>query len=410
MGTLTRQLGIYLILLAAGGGAGWAGNQYLSARQATLNPSLQETSEAEFITPLVARPEPSDSISPSIAAVNNNPNFIADAVEKVGPAVVRINASRRVASGIPDGFPNPLRRFFEDDSLRLPEERIQEGTGSGFILSADGQVITNAHVVEGADTVDVTLKDGRTFQGEVLGADSVTDIAVIKIDAVELPTVTLGNSETLIPGQWAIAIGNPLGLDNTVTAGIISATGRSSSQIGIPDKRVRFIQTDAAINPGNSGGPLLNDRGEVIGINTAIRANAQGLGFAIPIETALRVAQQLVETGRVEHPFLGIQMVDLDANTKTQLSNDPTIQLDDDLDAGVVIIKVMPNTPADNAGLRTGDVILSMNDVPVSTAADVQAQVEISGVNNTIDMDINRNGELETISVRTGTMPDRRIN
>lgn len=409
MGRLTRQLGIYLILLAAGGGAGWAGNQYLNARQETLTPSVSETTETEVITPLVARPEPSEAISPSIAAVNNNPNFIADAVEKVGPAVVRINASRRVASGLPDGLPNPLRRFFEDDALPLPEERIQEGTGSGFILSADGQVITNAHVVEGADTVEVTLKDGRTFQGEVLGADPVTDIAVIKIDAVELPTVTLGNSETLIPGQWAIAIGNPLGLDNTVTAGIISATGRSSSQIGIPDKRVRFIQTDAAINPGNSGGPLLNDRGEVIGINTAIRADAQGLGFAIPIETALRVAQQLVETGRVEHPFLGIQMVDLDANFKAQVSNDPTIQLDDDLDEGVVIVKVMPGTPADNAGLRTGDVILSMNDVPVTTATDVQAQVELSGVDEDIEIGINRNGELETISVRTGTMPDRGI-
>ncbi|MBF2087696.1 MAG: trypsin-like peptidase domain-containing protein [Synechococcales cyanobacterium K44_A2020_017] len=413
MGTLTRQLGIYLILLAAGGGAGWAGNQYLNARQETLTPSVSETAEAaetETITPLAARPEPTEAISPSIAAVNNNPNFIADAVEKVGPAVVRINASRRVASGIPDGFPNPLRRFFEDDTLPLPEERIQEGTGSGFILSADGQLITNAHVVEGADTVEVTLKDGRTFQGEVLGTDPVTDIAVIKIDAVDLPTVTLGNSETLIPGQWAIAIGNPLGLDNTVTAGIISATGRSSSQIGIPDKRVRFIQTDAAINPGNSGGPLLNDRGEVIGINTAIRANAQGLGFAIPIETALRVAQQLVETGRVEHPFLGIQMVDLDDNFKAQVSNDPTIQIDDDLDEGVVIIKVMPDTPADNAGLRTGDVILSMNDVPVTTATDVQAQVELSGVDEDIEIGINRNGELETISVRTGTMPDSGIN
>ncbi|MGB3518886.1 MAG: HhoA/HhoB/HtrA family serine endopeptidase [Elainellaceae cyanobacterium] len=413
MGTLTRQLGIYLILLAAGGGAGWAGNQYLNARQETLTPSVSETAEAaetETITPLAARPEPTEAISSSIAAVNNNPNFIADAVEKVGPAVVRINASRRVASGIPDGFPNPLRRFFEDDTLPLPEERIQEGTGSGFILSADGQLITNAHVVEGADTVEVTLKDGRTFQGEVLGTDPVTDIAVIKIDAVDLPTVTLGNSETLIPGQWAIAIGNPLGLDNTVTAGIISATGRSSSQIGIPDKRVRFIQTDAAINPGNSGGPLLNDRGEVIGINTAIRANAQGLGFAIPIETALRVAQQLVETGRVEHPFLGIQMVDLDDNFKAQVSNDPTIQIDDDLDEGVVIIKVMPDTPADNAGLRTGDVILSMNDVPVTTATDVQAQVELSGVDEDIEIGINRNGELETISVRTGTMPDSGIN
>jgi S1-C subfamily serine protease len=410
MGTLMRQLGLSLIFLAVGGGAGWAGNQYLTARRSpdASEPTAQQP--ADVITPTVARPTVTEPISPSVAAVNNNPNFIADAVEKVGPSVVRINASRRVRSNLPDGFPNPLRRFFGEESLPIPEERFQEGTGSGFILTADGQLITNAHVVEGADTVEVALMDGRTFSGEVLGADPVTDIAVIKIDATDLPTVTLGSSETLIPGQWAIAIGNPLGLDNTVTAGIISATGRSSSQIGIPDKRVRFIQTDAAINPGNSGGPLLNDRGEVIGINTAIRADAQGLGFAIPIETALRVAEQLVATGRVEHPFLGIQMLDLNASTKAQFATDPRIQLDDSLERGVIIVKVLPNSPAAEAGLRDGDVILQMGEVPVSTAVEVQAQVEVAGVGAEIEMTINRQGDRNTLSVRTGTMPERGIN
>ncbi len=143
----------------------------------------------------------------------------------------------------------------------MPEQRrVQQGTGSGFILSQEGHLLTNAHVVAEADQVTVILKDGRRFAGKVLGSDPVTDVAVIKIEATGLPTVKLGNSEKLVPGQWAIAIGNPLGLDNTVTQGIISATGRSSSDVGVPDKRVQFIQTDAAINPGNSGGPLLNDR------------------------------------------------------------------------------------------------------------------------------------------------------
>src|SRR5919202_1353056 len=165
---------------------------------------------------------------------------------------------------------------------------IERGTGSGFVIGGDGVILTNAHVVEGADTVNVTLKDGRSFQGQVLGADKVTDVAVVKIEANNVPVVAIGNSDKLLSGEWAIAIGNPLGLDNSVTAGIISATGRSSSDVGVPDKRIGFIQTDAAINPGNSGGPLLNASGEVIGMNTAIIQGAQGLGFAIPINTAKR--------------------------------------------------------------------------------------------------------------------------
>ena len=174
-------------------------------------------------------------------------------------------------------------------------------------------------MVNGADKVKVTLKDGQVFEGVVQGVDSLTDIAVIKIEATDLPQVSMGKSEKLIPGQWAIAIGNPLGLDNTVTMGIISAIGRTSSQVGIPDKRVRFIQTDAAINPGNSGGPLLNNKGQVIGINTAIRSDAQGLGFAIPIETAKRIADELFLYGKVEHPFLGISMVDLTFEAKNDI-------------------------------------------------------------------------------------------
>jgi len=218
-----------------------------------------------------------------------NPNFIAEAAQKVGPAVVRIDSKRQVVSrGVPEEFSNDptLRRFFGNREPQRPSSQVEEGTGSGFIVDANGLILTNAHVVDGADQVSVLLKDGRRLQGKVLGADPVTDVAVVKVEASNLPIVSLGNSELLQPGEWAIAIGNPLGLDNTVTAGIISATGRSSAAIGVGDRRVGFIQTDAAINPGNSGGPLLNEKGEVVGMNTAIISGAQGLGFAVPINTA----------------------------------------------------------------------------------------------------------------------------
>ena len=170
--------------------------------------------------------------------------------------------------------------------------KFQRGTGSGFILRSNGLIVTNAHVVSGADQVTVTLKNGQEYTGRVLGADRQSDVAVVKIDANNLPAVTLGNSDQLKPGEWAIAIGNPLGLDNTVTVGIISGTERSASAFGLRSSQP-FIQTDAAINPGNSGGPLLNQRGQVIGINTAIIQGAQGIGFAIPINRAQQIANQL---------------------------------------------------------------------------------------------------------------------
>ena len=334
----------------------------------------------------------------------SNPNFIAEAAEKVGPAVVRIDASSKVANQVPEAFKNPLFRRFFGENLPQPEERVKRGTGSGFILTPDGRIVTNAHVVSGTDTVKVTLKDGREFDGKVQGVDPLTDVAVVKINAKELPQVALGRSDNIVPGQWAIAIGNPLGLDNTVTVGIISATGRSSSQVGIPDKRVRFIQTDAAINPGNSGGPLLNDQGEVIGINTAIRADAQGLGFAIPIETAKRVSDQLFAKGKAEHPYLGIQMVSLTAATKAELNK----QLDNNkitLDRGVAVTRVVENSPAQKADLRAGDVIQKVDGIAVNTPGDVQERVESTVVGKELEVEINRLGQVEKIKVRPGAFP-----
>lgn len=396
MSLLLKRAIAYLGVFAIGGNVGWLGSRYLEDRAVLSRPRPSAV-------PVVLPPLP----EPSIIDESTEPiqgNFIARAVEKVGPAVVRVDATRRVKAQTSAPFRNPLLdRFFGED-LPAEPERLERGTGSGLILSAQGQLITNAHVVEGADVVDITLRDGRTFEGVVLGRDRVTDIAVVKIEAQGLPVVQMGGAEALVPGQWAIAIGNPLGLDNTVTAGIISATGRSSAQVGIPDKRVRFIQTDAAINPGNSGGPLLNEQGQVIGINTAIRADAQGLGFAIPIETALRVAEQLFTTGMAEHPFLGIQMVDLTPATKSLLQQQQ-FPIADNLNEGVIITGIVRNSPAENSQLQPGDIILSVDGIPVQKATEVQELVEQSRVGQLLVLTVSRGGQKIEISIRPGTLP-----
>jgi Do/DeqQ family serine protease len=344
---------------------------------------------------------------PSPTATNtllppSNLNFIAEVVQEVGPAVVRINATRTV--DVPGAFGNPLVERFFGRELFPPEQRVQRGTGSGFIISEDGRILTNAHVVEDADEVTVVLKDGRRFEGQVVGADPVTDVAVVKIEATGLPTAKLGNSDNLVPGQWAIAIGNPLGLNNTVTQGIISATGRSGSDIGVRDKRLDFIQTDAAINPGNSGGPLLNAQGEVIGVNTAIIGGAQGLGFAIPIETAQRVANQLITIGRVEHPYLGVRMVELTPDIREEI-NQGNLGFKVNQDQGVLIVDVAPSSPAARAGLRAGDIITEMKGVRIQNTNQVQDQVEATPLGQTLQLAVNRNGRTEIITVKPEQLP-----
>ncbi|MEA5583681.1 HhoA/HhoB/HtrA family serine endopeptidase [Nodularia harveyana UHCC-0300] len=397
-----KQLAIYISLLAIGSGVGVLGSRYVLLD----NGSFQELRNVtEGLPPESAV---SDSVVGAIGASRgDNLNFIASAVQKVGPAVVRINATRKVANPISDVLKNPLlRRFFGEDEQPIATERIERGTGSGFILSENGVLLTNAHVVADTDTVQVTLKDGRTFKGKVVGVDPITDVAVVKIPQNKLPTVKLGNSQNLIPGQWAIAIGNPLGLDNTVTIGIISATGRTSAQVGVPDKRVSFIQTDAAINPGNSGGPLLNAQGEVIGVNTAIRADAQGLGFAIPIETAARIANELFTKGRANHPFLGIEMADLSPTKRRELNQEKNLNIQQN--TGVVISGVAEKSPAKESGLLTGDVIEKINGKPVKTAAIVQKLVESSTVGDILEIEVNRNGKIQTLKVESGSHPDQK--
>ena len=342
--------------------------------------------------------------SPSLAI---GPSTIQNVVAETGDAVVRINASRTVQSRRPDFGNDPfLRRFFGDQLDSMPRERQERGVGSGFIIDRAGTILTNAHVIDGADRVVVTLKDGRQFEGEVLGEDSVTDVAVIKIeDPEDLPTIRLSDSERVQPGEWAIAIGNPLGLDNTVTAGIVSATGRASSEIGAPEQRVDYIQTDAAINPGNSGGPLLNARGEVIGMNTAILRNGQGLGFAIPINTVRDIADQLIATGKVDHPYIGIQMVTLTPEVQAELNQNPNVPFQIAVDEGIIIMEVAPNSPAARAGLRAGDVIREVDGSKIADSSALQQQVRAKRVGDRLAISLDRGGSEVNVTVRPEALP-----
>ncbi|WP_293335321.1 HhoA/HhoB/HtrA family serine endopeptidase [Microcoleus sp. CAWBG58] len=337
---------------------------------------------------------------------NQDSNFVTQVVQEVGPAVVRINSSRTVKTEQPDVLDDPFfNRFFGPDSPIRPGNKVQRGSGSGFIFGSDGRILTNAHVVDGADTVTVKLKDGREFAGKVLGVDTVTDVAVVKVEATNLPVVNLGKSEDLQPGEWAIAIGNPLGLDNTVTVGIISATGRSSADVGVPDKRVSFIQTDAAINPGNSGGPLLNQRGQVIGMNTAIIEGAQGLGFAIPIDRAQQIANQLVSTGKAEHPYLGVRMLSITPEVKAEFNKNPNAKLRLTEDKGVLVMGVAKNSPASQAGVRVADVIKKINGTEVTDAGSVQQIVEQSTVGKDMQLELSRSGQPVTVALKAGAFP-----
>jgi len=394
--TNKKQPLVYLSLVLLGAGGMVLGDRLLN-EQALSSPTE---------TPTVSQ-IPTQNPLNGVLGRNDN-NFIANAVEQVGPSVVRINASRTVSQQVPPAFNDPFfREFFGDRVPTDPQPRVERGVGSGFIFDDEGLILTNAHVVNGADNVTVTLRDGRTFEGEVLGEDPVTDLAVVDIDANDLPVVTLGDSDQLKPGEWAIAIGNPLGLDNTVTAGIISATGRSSAQVGIPDQRASFIQTDAAINPGNSGGPLLNEKGEVVGINTAIRANAQGLGFAIPINTAQRIADQLITNGEAQHPFLGIQMATLTPELKENINSSPNAPFEVQDEQGVLIIEVVPNSPAAAAGIQAGDVLLSLGGEEVTRSEEVQQFVENTPIGSDLSVEIRRNGETRTLTVQPAPMPNR---
>ncbi len=391
-----KQSTIILLLPLLGAGAAIFGDRLIEGR---TPPAIAQASPTAPVSQIA------QANRSSALLAGGDSNFVVNAVDKTGPAVVRINSSRTVRSRMPAAFNDPIFRQFFGSDMPMPRDRVEQGTGSGFIIKSDGLILTNAHVVSGADSVSVLLKDGRELKGRVVGVDPVTDVAVVKVEANNLPTVSIGNSDSLRPGEWAIAIGNPLGLDNTVTMGIISATGRRSSEVGVPDKRVGFIQTDAAINPGNSGGPLLNQNGEVIGMNTAILQGAQGLGFAIPINTAQRIANQLIATGKVDHPYLGIRMGAITPSLKQEVNRDRSAGFTVQADKGVLVFQVMPNAPAAKAGMRPGDVIQKINSVAMATPDDVQQAVENSTVGGNLQLEVQRQNQTVTLSVRPEAFP-----
>ena len=340
------------------------------------------------------------------ASSRRSTSFVSAAVDRMGDAVVRINTERTITRN-PDPMMNDpfFRRFFGDGQMPIaPFEERLEGQGSGFIVDQTGTILTNAHVVEQADRVTVTLKDGRSVEGKVLGADAVTDLAVVKINLAEKTIAPLGDSDQVHVGDWAIAVGNPLGLDNTVTLGIVSTLNRSSALAGIPDKRLDFIQTDAAINPGNSGGPLLNEQGEVIGINTAIRANAMGIGFAIPINKAKEIMPQLMRGEQVSHPYLGVQIANLTPDLAKQNNSDPNATVTLPEISGALVVGVVPNSPAATGGIRRGDVITQINGQDITTADRLQNLIDRTQVGQPLRVNIRRGNGTQQLSIRTAEL------
>lgn len=343
------------------------------------------------------------------------------AAKAVRPSVVRINAmvktqiARRGRSSgsdmLPPGFPfffdEELFRQFEqpsedEEDSRAEPEMQTAGVGSGVIVSADGYILTNNHVVQDADEIDVQLSDGRRFVGKVVGTDDPTDVAVVKIDAQNLVAARLGDSSRMDVGDWVIAVGSPFELDQTVTAGIISATNRSVDILDYED----FLQTDAAINPGNSGGPLVNLRGEVIGINTAINSRTgsnAGVGFAIPSNMARLIMDRIIKTGRVVRGFIGASLSELTIEAAREA------KLPNQYRTGVVIERVMEGGPAAKAGLQAGDIIVRLNGKPLLNGNALRNQVALTPVGSVINMTAFRNGQELAIAVRVEEQTEAKI-
>jgi S1-C subfamily serine protease len=333
-------------------------------------------------------------------------SFVAEAVRRVGPAVVRIDTERTTASTSfdPTILDPLLRDLFGDPSGSLRER----GQGSGVVIDAGrGLVLTNAHVVESVDSVFVTLADGRQLDGAVVGADPVTDLAVVRMASRPgVPSAPLGDSEALEVGDWAIALGSPYGLQRTVTLGIVSGLHRDINSLGFADKRLDLIQTDAAINPGNSGGPLINAEGEVIGINTLVRSGpGAGLGFAIPVNLAKRVAAQLADGGQVVHPYLGLQLVPLTARVARDNNRDPDALLQLPERDGALVQRVIPESPAEKAGLRRGDLVVRIAQQTVATPSALLQQVEKSEVGQLLPLTVVRGQRELELSIRPEALP-----
>jgi serine protease Do len=355
---------------------------------------------------LTQAPAAADNDDRAIADLQMTGKAFAAVTKNVSPAVVFIKATKQhVMTGDASGFgpgtqmPEELRRFFGDRFSRpqSPSPRPAVGQGSGFIISEDGYILTNNHVAGQAEKLEVTLADGRTFDAEVIGADSQTDVALIKIEADDLPVLRLGNSDDIEVGEWVLAVGSPFGLTGTVTSGIVSAKNRNS--MGITDYE-NFIQTDAAINPGNSGGPLVNLKGEVIGINTAIISRSggyNGIGFAIPINMGQQICQQLMEHGSVTRGYLGVMIQPLTKDLAKSFGLD-----DED---GVLVGDVTDDGPAEAAGIRRGDVIVQMNGKPATSVPELRNRIAMVAPGTEIDLVVLRDGQRKNISLNVGQLP-----
>lgn len=345
--------------------------------------------------------EPPAARSGVFDGVSVGPVSYADAVQNAAPAVVNIHTAKVITRRVHPLLEDPIFQKFFGDHFARSHSEIQTSLGSGVLISKQGYVLTNNHVIEGADEIQILLADGRSVQATVVGTDADTDIAVLHIDMEDLPAIVIGNSKRLRVGDVALAIGNPFGVGQTVTFGIISATGRDHLGINAFED---FIQTDAAINPGNSGGALINASGELIGVNSAIYSRSggsQGIGFAIPINMAKDVMTQIIEHGRVERGWLGIEAQDLSAQLAESFGLTDT--------HGVLISGVLRDGPADRAGILPGDVITSINGKPVADAAQSMKIISMQKPDTEIELGGIRKGASFTTRVRVIQRPAKTL-
>ena len=394
-------------LVAAGvlGAAGGAGAMHVSNTLKTSNsaPVTAPAEPAATTSPVLASAAPAavSTAAPAPMAAAALPDFATIAARQ-GPAVVNISVTGTVKTqaqrrgAMPELDPDdPFYEFFRRFQPQIPRggEMPTRGQGSGFIVSEDGTILTNAHVVRDASEVTVKLTDRREFKAKVLGSDPKTDVAVLKIEAKGLPTVTLGSTRDLRVGEWVLAIGSPFGFENSVSAGVVSAKGRALPQ----ESFVPFLQTDVAINPGNSGGPLFNARGEVVGINSQIYSQSggyQGLSFAIPVEVAQRVRQQIEKGGKVQHARLGITIQDVNQGFADSFKLAKP--------EGALVANIEEGSAGAKAGLKSGDVILKFNGQPIVASSDLPALVGQAMPGETATLEVWRHGKLETLKAKLG--------
>ena len=339
-------------------------------------------------------------------SVSQSHSFVAKIANKVSPSVVRIDIERQIqAEPFETDLLDPLLQDLLGDLGTFPQkERAQ---GSGVVIDNSGLVLTNAHVVERVDDVMITFQNGEEVDGKVVGTDEVTDLALVKVNQFSgLQSAKLGNSEEIQVGDWAIALGTPYGLESTVTLGIVSSLHRDINSLGFSDKRLDLIQTDAAINPGNSGGPLINANGEVIGINTLVRSGpGAGLGFAIPINLASRVSEQLLTKGEVVHPYLGAQLVLLNERIAKEHNKDPNAIIFLPERSGALVQSVVPQSPAEEGGLRRGDLVINAQGNAINDPSSLLKQVENADIGIPFKLGVLRNNKEINLSIKPAALP-----